>query len=82
MHEAATVAVSPPAPGSLRAVPPDAVRRSVTLAVAPARAFALLTPEHRGFERHGEGGDAYRDGLDSPQGWTFMLDRYVAAAAG
>jgi hypothetical protein len=30
---------------------------------------------HRGFARHGEGGQAYRLGLASPQGWPFMLDR-------
>jgi uncharacterized protein YndB with AHSA1/START domain len=37
--------------------------------------------EHRGFERHGEGSADYRDALDSPQGWDFMLERYAAALA-
>lgn len=36
--------------------------------------------EHRGFERHGEGGAGYRTGMASPQGWPYILDRYVAAA--
>jgi uncharacterized protein YndB with AHSA1/START domain len=35
--------------------------------------------EHRGFARHGEGGQAYRRGLASPAGWPFMLDRYATS---
>jgi uncharacterized protein YndB with AHSA1/START domain len=35
--------------------------------------------EHRGFDSHGEGGDAYRAALDSEQGWPYILDRYAAA---
>ncbi len=31
---------------------------------------------HRGFERHGEGAAAYREGLASPQGWPYILQRY------
>jgi hypothetical protein len=34
--------------------------------------------EHRDFERHGEDGGGYRDALDSPEGWDFMLGRYEA----
>lgn len=33
--------------------------------------------EHREFARHGDGGDAYRDSLASPQGWPFMLERFI-----
>ena len=33
--------------------------------------------EHRGFDRHGEGGDGYEAALASEQGWPFMLGRYV-----
>lgn len=29
--------------------------------------------EHRAFERHGEGGEATRAGMDSPQGWPLIL---------
>jgi len=36
--------------------------------------------EHRGFDRHGEGGGGYRAALDSEQGWPYILDRYAAAA--
>jgi uncharacterized protein YndB with AHSA1/START domain len=35
--------------------------------------------EHSGFDRHGEAGAAYRDGMDSPEGWPFLLERYGAA---
>ncbi len=35
--------------------------------------------EHRGFERHGEGGDEYRAALDSPPGWSYILECYVKA---
>lgn len=36
--------------------------------------------EHRGFERHGEGGEGYRAALGSEQGWPYILDRYASAA--
>jgi uncharacterized protein YndB with AHSA1/START domain len=34
--------------------------------------------EHRAFERHGPGGAGYREGMASPEGWTYMLERYAA----
>ncbi|HEX6686635.1 MAG TPA: SRPBCC family protein [Candidatus Limnocylindrales bacterium] len=34
--------------------------------------------EHRGFEKHGPSGDGYRKGLESPEGWPFILDSYRA----
>ena len=37
--------------------------------------------EHRAFERHGEGAEQYRDGLGSPQGWPWLLERFAATAA-
>jgi len=37
-----------------------------------------VTLEHRGFERHGEAGDAYRDALASERGWPYILGRYAA----
>jgi uncharacterized protein YndB with AHSA1/START domain len=37
--------------------------------------------EHRGFARHGPHGAEYRAGLDSPAGWTLLLDRFAAAVA-
>lgn len=37
--------------------------------------------EHRHFARHGEGGAEYRAVLDSPQGWSYILDCYVKSVA-
>jgi uncharacterized protein YndB with AHSA1/START domain len=37
---------------------------------------------HRGFERHGEDGDGYRDALADERGWPYILARYAVAAAG
>lgn len=34
--------------------------------------------EHRGFDRHGEAGAAYREAMASPQGWPLLLERYAA----
>jgi len=36
--------------------------------------------EHRCFGRHGEGGARYRAAMDSPQGWTYILQRYASEA--
>ena len=36
--------------------------------------------EHRAFERHGEGGGEYRDGMASDRGWPYMLARYAEVA--
>jgi uncharacterized protein YndB with AHSA1/START domain len=40
----------------------------------------LVLLEHRGFERHGPEGVAYRDALASAQGWPWILKHYEAAA--
>jgi uncharacterized protein YndB with AHSA1/START domain len=37
---------------------------------------------HRGFERHGEAGDGYREALAGERGWSYILERYAAAASG
>lgn len=36
--------------------------------------------EHRDLERHGDDAPEYRAALASPQGWSWILDRYRAAA--
>jgi uncharacterized protein YndB with AHSA1/START domain len=36
--------------------------------------------EHRGFERHGEGGAGYRAGMASERGWPYILARYAEFA--
>ena len=38
--------------------------------------------EHRYFERHGPSGVAARAGVDSPNGWTGILQLYLARAEG
>jgi uncharacterized protein YndB with AHSA1/START domain len=38
--------------------------------------------EHRGFARHGDDADAYREAMGSPQGWPYILDRYGASISG
>ena len=38
--------------------------------------------EHRAFERHGEQGGAYREGMASRQRWPELLRRYTAALGG
>jgi uncharacterized protein YndB with AHSA1/START domain len=40
----------------------------------------LVEFEHRGFARHGKGGARYRAAMDSPQGWTYILQRYASEA--
>jgi uncharacterized protein YndB with AHSA1/START domain len=38
--------------------------------------------EHRAFERHGDEGAAYREGMASDPGWPMLLRRYAAALGG
>jgi uncharacterized protein YndB with AHSA1/START domain len=37
--------------------------------------------EHRNLERHGEGWEGVREGVDNDQGWPLYLDRYAALFA-
>jgi uncharacterized protein YndB with AHSA1/START domain len=37
--------------------------------------------EHRHLERHGNGWESVRDGVDGEQGWPLYLDRYAALFA-
>jgi len=63
---------------------PDPAKASeveVTFSEAPGGATGLQLV-HSHFDRHGDGGEAYRDALASPQGWPFILERYAAALAG
>jgi uncharacterized protein YndB with AHSA1/START domain len=48
-------------------------------AEAPDRTRVEL--EHRNLERHGDGWDSLRDGVDGEDGWPLYLRRYVAFLA-
>lgn len=64
-----------------RSPQPDAARGSeVAVVFAPlgARTRVLLTQS--GFARHGEGWEAYRDGMGGAMGWPLLLARYAALA--
>jgi uncharacterized protein YndB with AHSA1/START domain len=39
---------------------------------------ARVELEHRALARHGDGADAYRQGMASPAGWPHILGRYAA----
>lgn len=41
----------------------------------------LIEFMHRGFEKHGENGSDYCQALNSPQGWPYILDRFVKKAS-
>ncbi|MDQ3709011.1 MAG: SRPBCC domain-containing protein [Actinomycetota bacterium] len=62
---------------------PDPAKASeVAVSFSPKGSGTDVSLEHRGFERHGEGSAEYRIGMDMPEGWTLLLERYRAAVAG
>jgi uncharacterized protein YndB with AHSA1/START domain len=59
--------------------PEKASTLEITFAAdTPRRTHVLV--EHRDLGRHGTGAAEYRAALDSPQGWRWILSRYLAAA--
>lgn len=40
-----------------------------------------VTLVHGDFERHGSAAESYREGMASPQGWRYILERYSSAAS-
>jgi uncharacterized protein YndB with AHSA1/START domain len=46
---------------------------------AGASARTRLTLEHSAFENHGDGAREYREAMASPQGWAYILARFVDA---
>jgi uncharacterized protein YndB with AHSA1/START domain len=54
---------------------PDPDRSSeVEVRFEPSGKGTKVSLEHRGFERHGDEGQGYRDALASEHGWPYMLD--------
>ena len=61
-----------------RAPQPDPAKASeVDVRFAPEGDGARVTLEHRAFERHGEGHEAYAAAMNSPQGWPLLLERFA-----
>lgn len=60
----------------------EAPERSSTVEVAfePQDGGARVMVRHSGWERHGEGWEAYRDGMASPAGWPCLLAEFARAA--
>ena len=38
--------------------------------------ISTMTFRHKNFENHGDGADKYREMMDSPQGWDYILNNY------
>ena len=67
--------------GPTRAPEPDPDRASeVEVRFIPHDDGTFVELVHRAFERHGEGADAYRAGMGSPQGWRYLLERFAERA--
>jgi len=47
---------------------------------AEGRGNTRVELEHRGLERHGAGWEQLRTGVDSPGGWTAILEQFAKAA--
>jgi uncharacterized protein YndB with AHSA1/START domain len=60
---------------------PDPARASeVEVRFEPADSGCRLLLQHRGFARHGDGGEGYAEMMGT-QGWPYALERFRAAAA-
>jgi len=40
-----------------------------------------VTFVHRSFEKHGKNAKSYREALNSPQGWPYILNNFKQAAS-
>jgi uncharacterized protein YndB with AHSA1/START domain len=61
--------------------PGRASQVSITFTGAGEGTGTTVELVHDGFERHGAGAEGYAEAMGSPQGWPYMLGRYVDAAA-
>jgi len=60
---------------------PDRVSEIEVLFTAEGPGRTRVELEHRRIERHGEGWEAMRDAVGSPNGWTIGLQRFAERAA-
>ena len=60
-------------------VPDPAAASEVEVGFSAAEGGTRVTLEHRGFARHGEEGEAYREAMGSEAGWPLILDRFAAS---
>jgi uncharacterized protein YndB with AHSA1/START domain len=49
--------------------------------LAEGAAGTRVELEHRGFARHGEAGEGYREAMGSEMGWPLVLDRFAESLA-
>lgn len=61
---------------------PDRTSEVEVTFVAEGPRHTRVVLEHRHLERHGEGWEGLRHGVDGDQGWPLYLDRYAALCAG
>jgi uncharacterized protein YndB with AHSA1/START domain len=54
----------------------------VTVVFEAVEGSTAVTVDHAGFERHGDGAEAYAQALGSEYGWPFMLAQYAASVTG
>lgn len=61
---------------------PDPARASrIAVRFTEQSTGTVLRFEHDRFERHGDEGATYRNALNAPEGWPYILTRYCEAAA-
>lgn len=60
-----------------RAPEPPGRRSEVRFRFARENGGSRIDLEHDGFERHGEGGAAMREGMASPRGWPLILAEFA-----
>ena len=61
---------------------PDRTSEVEVLFTAESPTRTKVALEHRNLDRHGEGWEGVRGGVDSDQGWPLYLDRYAELVAG
>jgi hypothetical protein len=63
-------------------VSPSFAPRSPDARRGPARSALIVELEHRHLDRHGDGWEAVREGVDSEGGWPTYLQRFADVLSG